>query len=281
MQNLPIYLYQNTLQVILDLDDTTRGVNSVMYQRDLKIQKGIKNQIRLEFKNSDQKPIRISNTNTYEFSLINAASQLQVLKKIITVLDDGVTTSTKGLALLSLRESDTMDLEQDSYKFVVKYYSSAEQGYLPTYVNTYYGMTGIAHVVQESMPVLQPNQEITSFLKTYNDSTLNYEHRSGNVYAYPEYNSNNGLHTVCVYVTNYTGTVYVQATLSNQPNSTANTYVTVASKTYKNFSGADYLNFTGIYTYIRIVHIPGRGPLDSVNDNPAYYGSFDKVLYRC
>lgn len=281
MQNLPIYLYQNTFNVILDLDDTTRGVNSVMYQRDLKIQKGIKNQVRLQFKNSDQKPIRVSNTNTYEFSLVNASSQQQVLKKIITVLDDGVTTSTKGLALLTLLESDTMDLEQDSYKFVIKYYDSADRSYLPTYVNTYYGMTGIAQVVQESLPVLQPNQEITSFLKTYNDFAQVYEHRSGNIYAHPEYNANSGLHTVCLYMTGYRGTVYVQATLSNQPGSVPNAYVTVLTKSYTGFSGADYLNFTGIYTYIRIIHIPSKGPLDSVNDNPAYYGSFDKALYRC
>ena len=42
MQNLPVYLYSNTLDVTLDLDATVRGVNQVMYQRDLKIQKGIK-----------------------------------------------------------------------------------------------------------------------------------------------------------------------------------------------------------------------------------------------
>jgi hypothetical protein len=82
-------------------------------------------------------------------------------------------------------------------------------------------------------------------------------------------------------MTDYRGTVYVQATLSNQPGSVPNAYVTVLTKSYTGFSGADYLNFTGIYTYIRIIHIPSKGPLDSVNDNPAYYGNFDKALYRC
>ena len=40
MQSLPIYLYPNTLDVILDLDPNVLGVNRVMYQRDLKIQNG-------------------------------------------------------------------------------------------------------------------------------------------------------------------------------------------------------------------------------------------------
>jgi hypothetical protein len=47
MQKLPIYLYQNILNVILDRDATVKGVNQVMYQRDLIIQKGIKNQVRI------------------------------------------------------------------------------------------------------------------------------------------------------------------------------------------------------------------------------------------
>ena len=54
MQNLPVYLYNYKLDITLDLDTTVKGVNQVMYQRDLKIQKGIKNQVRVQFKNSDQ-----------------------------------------------------------------------------------------------------------------------------------------------------------------------------------------------------------------------------------
>ena len=88
MQNLPIYLYDNTLDVILDLDPTIRGVNRVMYQRDLKIQKGIKNKIRIQFKNSDQKRISISNTQTFVFTMFDAISQQLVLEKQLEVLEE-------------------------------------------------------------------------------------------------------------------------------------------------------------------------------------------------
>ena len=91
MQNLPIYLYPNTLNIILDLDSTTKGVNRVMYQHDLKIQKGIKNKVRIQFKNSDQKRITISNTATYVFSMFDSSTQQLVLEKKLDVLDDGNT----------------------------------------------------------------------------------------------------------------------------------------------------------------------------------------------
>jgi hypothetical protein len=100
------------------------------------------------------------------------------------------------------------------------------------------------------------------------------------VYAYPEYNSNSALHTAAIYLTGYRGTAVIQATLENSPAS-FNRYVTVATRTYTGFSGIDYINFNGIFSYIRIIFQPAVKPAESVNDNPSYYGKFDKVLYRC
>ena len=278
MQNLPIYLYNNGLDVILDLDPTTLGVNQVMYQRDLKIQKGIKNKVRVQFKNSDQKRIPIDSTGTYVFSMFDATNQRLLIEKNLNVLDQG-TTSTRGLAELTLTESDTMDLDVSNYQFTVKY-QDADGTYLPTYANTYYGVAGQIKLAQDAYPVLQPSQEVASFLPTFNAGIHLYEHFSGNIYAYPEYNSNSALHTVAMYMSKYRGTVKIQGTLYNDPNSFGR-YVTIATLNYSQFSGIDYVNFNGVFNYIRVVHTPAVAPAESNNDNPAYYGSFDKVLYRC
>lgn len=277
MQNLPIYLYQNTLAVILDLDDTIRGVNQVMYQRDLKIQKGIKNQIRIQFKNSDQKRITISNTQTFIFSMFDANSQQLVVEKPLQVIDDN-TTSTRGMALLTLTESDTLDLDKSSYKYSVKM-QDTDGSYLPAYSNTYYDVSGTLHLMNDVYPVLQPSQEVTVFQQSFNAASAKYEFKSGNIYAYPEYNSNSALHTIALYLTNYRGTVLIQGTLHNTPASFGR-YVTIATRTYTQFTGIDYLNFNGVFTYIRVMHIPATAPAESNNDNPAYYGSFDKLLFR-
>jgi hypothetical protein len=277
MQILPIYLYSNTLDVILDLDPTVRGVNQVMYQRDLTIQKGIKNQVRIQFKNSDQKKVSISNTQTFVFSMFDAIDQRQIVEKRLEVLEES--TGTKGIALLTLTESDTLDLTRTSYKYTVKL-QDTDGTYLPTYANTYYGVAGTLHVVQDAFPILQPSQEVVSFLRNYNDSILKYEHKSGNIYAYPEYNGNSALHTLAIYMTRYKGKVYIQGTLDNSPASSGN-YVTISTNTYNGFTGIDYVNFNGVFTYIRIMYVPDTAPAESQNDNPAFYGSLDKVLYRC
>lgn len=277
MQHLSVYLYSNTFDVILDLDNTVKGANQDMYQRDLTIQKGIKNQIRIQFKNSDQKRIRIYNTQTFIFSMFDTINQRMLIEKPLTILDEE-TTSTKGLALLTLDESDTLNLDRTSYNFTIKMTDGAGS-YLPTYSNTYYGMVGTIHLNNEIYPKLQDSIEIKNFNKIYNDSILKYEYNSGNIYANPEYNGSNALHTVAFYLTNYKGTVIVEATLDADPAVNSN-YSTITSRTYTGFTGIDYINFNGVFSFIRVKYIPDQGPGDLTNDNPLYYGSFDKLLYR-
>lgn len=278
MQSVPIYLYHNTTDVILDLDPTTLGVNRVMYQHDLKIQKGIKNKVRIQFKNSDQKRLPISNTSTYVFTMFDSIDQRLLIEKNLTVLDDGSTLGLRGLAELSLTESDTIDLDTTSYHFTVKYQNPADGTYQHAYSDTYYGVKGIIHLLQDAYPKLKPSQEIVSFNKHLNTTTMKFEHKSGGVYAYPEYNSNTALHTMAMYMTRFKGTVYVQASLDNVPNGN---YSTIQTLVYNSFSGIDYINFNGVYSYVRVYYVPATAPAESGNDNSAYYGSFDKILYRC
>jgi len=279
MQNLPIYLYSNTLDVILDLDETVKGVNQVMYQRDLKIQKGIKNEIRIQFKNSDQKRIPIDNSKIFVFTMFDAATQRLVLQKTLTVLDDSSTFNTRGLGLLSIVESDTMDLDKSAYTYSVTYIDPVDKSSLPAYTNTYYGISGTVYLNNDVYPVLQPSQEIVSFLKNYNAATQLYEHKSGNIYCYPEYSSNTALHTAAIYMTRFKGTVYIQGTLDNTPNSFGR-YATITTREYNGFNGIDYVNFNGMFTYIRIMYVPKTAPAESNNDNHSFFGSLDKVLYR-
>jgi len=277
MQILPIYLYTNKLDVTLDLDATIRGVNQVMYQRDLTVQKGIKNQIRIQFKNSDQKRISISTGTIFVFSMFDAINQRLIVEKDLEVLAE--TNLIKGQAQLTLDENDTLDLDKSSYTYSVKVRDN-DGTYTPAYANTYYGMNGTLHISNDAFPVLQDSTTITSFNPTYNNTTHLYEHKSGNIYASPEYNGNSALHTAAIYMTAYKGSVLIQGTLDNNPTDDRS-YYTIETRGYNGVTGLDYVNFNGVYTYIRIVHIPAAGPPPNTSNNtPAFFGSLDKVLYR-
>lgn len=278
MQSLPIYLYPNTYTVILDLDDTILGVNRVMYQQDLRLQRGLKNSVRVQFKNSDQKRISVATSGTYVFNMFDIASKELVVQKTLQVIDDGVTTSTRGLAVLTLDESDTINLPKSSYNFSVTYFDPNDRSINPTYANTYYGMVGVAYLGNEAYPELKPSQTIVSFPVVLNVDTSLYEYKSGDIYSYPELTAGGALHTAAVYLTSYRGTLLVQGTLANQPSNSS--YSTIKTLTYNAFTGVDAVNFEGVFTYVRFVFIPAVKPGDSTNDDPSYYGAFDKVLYR-
>lgn len=277
MQVLPVYLYQNILRVTLDLDPTVQGVNQVMYQRTLKIQKGLKNKVRVQFKNSDQRSVPIT-SSTFVFSMIDPTSQKLVVEKQLEILDQG-TTSTRGLAQLTLSESDTVDLDRQSYTFSIKMIDD-DGTYLPTYSNTYYDVSGVINLLNDVDPVCKPSVSIDSFLISYNDTTNLYEYKSRAIYAHPEFNSNSGLHTAAMYMSNFKGTVQILATLNNNPDDLAY-YAPIQTKTYNGFDGVDYVNFNGIFSYVMFIVVPEQGPGDLNNrDNQEYRGTLDKILYR-
>jgi hypothetical protein len=251
-----------------------------MYQRELKIQRGVKNLIQVQFKNSDQKRINITDTSTYVFNMFDATNQRLLLTKPMTVLDDGATVALRGLAQLELVPGDTVGLDDGDYTYSVVYVDPMDGLMIPAYSNTYYGMNGTLHLSSEIYPRTRPSTEVTSFLSRFNNVSHVYQWFSGNMYANPEYHSNGAaLQTLAIYMTDFIGTVTVQGTLSNQPDSMV-AYSTIDTRTYSSYSGIDYLNFNGIYTYIRVIFTPAIKPGDSTNDNPSYYGSLDKVLFR-
>lgn len=370
MQKLPIYLYSNLLNVQLDLDYNQRTHN-VMYQRELKLQRAMKNKVQFQFKNSDQKNIRIlaatettgsatsasnvltvvdasnvqlgmfvsspnitngtyvsaidSNSITlsnqdplydadldqflspitstinsgtsltfnhnFVFSMFDAEQNRMVVQKTLEIVDDGVSTATRGLAVLSLSENDTRNLHNGYYNFSITLADSDGER-LPAYSNTYYDIRGTARLSADFVPVLNPGVETSSFKYFSNrDPDANrYDFYSGNLRANPEVSQ---LTTVAMYFTNYTGTVEVQATLDNQPSNFGN-YATLETRTYENFTGVDYANAEGTWSDVRVKWYPANSDLPNglnfyspeMPGNPtpgtAHYpnGKIDKLIVR-
>ena len=92
MNKLPVYLYSNVFEVLLDLDQN-RGIHNTMYQRKLRIQKGFKDSIQFQFKNSDQKSIQLTTSTNYWFDMIDSTGRELGLTKSLTILDDTVVYS--------------------------------------------------------------------------------------------------------------------------------------------------------------------------------------------
>jgi len=371
MQNLPVYLYPNKTDVLVDSDNGTRGAYNAMYQRELKIQKGLKNKVQLQFKNSDQKPIRIlaatttsdfvssntfilsvSNTasiavgmapsinstltyfqggtfvsdigsgtvtintqnpvynpeineflspllldistgtqitfgNSFTFNMFDSINNNLLISKSVDILDDGVSTATRGLALLTLNENDTRELETTSYTFGITQVDE-EGANLATYSNVYYGINGTLQLTADLYPMPRATTEVIKFANYYNRNSLKYDFYSPNLRAYPEQNQ---VTTLALYLNKFKGTILVQATMENFPGTFAN-YATIATLTYTTpTTKVIYQNAVGSWSDVRVLWTPDTdgasnyySPQMPGNPTPGkeYFpsGKIDKIQYR-
>jgi hypothetical protein len=285
MNKLPVYLYSNLLEVILDLDQN-RGIHKIMYQRKLKLQKGFKDTVQIQFKNGDQKPVAIS-SSTYRFDMIDSTGRQLVLSNPLTSLEV-VSTSTstivnKGLALATFMPQDTINLTAGSYKFIVKQYND-DGTYTPAYADTYYGITGEVEIVEDGFPIGYPVQTVDlkqlESAKEYDRTPNNMGYVFTSQWLRPVVHPTTGATTSTARITlaSFKGTIEVQGTLDNNPNSAghANTQVFTVAGTATTYTtstvshGIVELSWTGPYTAIRFRVRPDRDNF-GVNYYPTGY----------
>ena len=90
-------------------------------------------------------------------------------------------------------------------------------------------------------------------------------------------NSLNGLHTLAIYGTNFTGKVYLKGSLDNSPSTLINEYFDISINSlrndieYVNFTGIDPVTFSANFMWMKIVYEFD----ETVNE-----GTIDKILVR-
>ena len=104
---------------------------------------------------------------------------------------------------------------------------------------------------------------------TRSDNSGITDYTSSWINANPEWKRANSIHTVSYTTTGYKGTIKLQATLDLQPTN-GTSWVDVSSVPLNGYSGTNYVNVSGVYSWIRIQHTP-----DSSNT-----GTVDKISIR-
>jgi hypothetical protein len=274
MHKLPIYIYETGYTLFSDLDGAVKQGYTPMYQKDIQVVKGVTNTIKFTVKNQDQKPLDI-NGETLTFNLVNKETGAVHLQKPCTTLDDGSTVATKGVATLTLSESDTASLVSKFYKFSVTRTIGGSGNHV-TYANTYYEVAGTLELVDHVYPAFTDSVELanTDFVRP---TTTNFYRPGGQITEYfsslvdaqAEYKRNGALHTFTYYPNTYTGDLTIQGTLDSQV--TADTsWVDLQTISITSSDTIGYHNESGVFNYFRLKHLPD-------NSNT---GTLDKVLVR-
>jgi hypothetical protein len=273
MQSNLVYFYTNKLDIFTSVSDTwtTERYNRV-YNRTLKIFRGIDNRLDIQVRSADQKtfnltppPNLLEPSNPFKtvlvFNLISEDTKDLVLQKDFSEMDNttGKVTITltsnelldisKGYYNYSIVKETRQDLDSTDYKVVSR---------LPLYIDSQYGTNGIVEVSGEVYGELDDSRVIDTF--NYTNPLTQGEVAppawfvSEIIDAKPYTQPANVLHTFQFYSTNYDGSVVIQGSLDKQGGSPReSSWADIASV---DLSMQAYKNISGKYNWFRIKHIP-------------------------
>ena len=265
MQTVSRYLLNNL--VIVGITGY-HGRNPVVYDRRIKLYKGVSNPISFTFKNEDQKAQDIT-AKTFEFNLIDSETKQSVVTRNLTILDDGSTITTKGTASVTVTEGDLLTLDAKFYNYAIREVA-ANNTRTVTFADSFYNAAGTIEVLDGAYPDFLDSTEVNNFTST----TGPLDNTSGAIDANPGINNNVALHTIAVYTKSFSGSLRIQGTMVSTPADTDYFNITATGESspiaFSSSTAVSYYNFTGVYENVRF----------SWSNDSGNTGRIDKILYR-
>ena len=236
------------------------------FDADFKIYKGTDGILEFYIKNLDRKPIP-SQGKEYRINIIAYETNELVYTGLAEVVDP-----YKGLVVLSLSPTDTISWQAGIYRYTVTIIN--EDGTEnPLYVKKKKNAVGYLEFDDTNLPVPAPTRTIlaSDFIPVSGATTCQIAESFPGSSNYSFYNN---LITIAFYLTNYDGTVKVQASLDLTPQQISANWFDLDivgdgtnEATFVATSGIEVYSVTGNYNWLRIQYCPdvaNTGTLDQV-----------------
>lgn len=249
MQLTPRYLVNNVTTIIANEAGFITEYRPV-YQRHLKVYRGIDNTLQFRLLNADQKPIDVS-SYTPKFVAYDETKSLVIAHDgVINQLDDS--SASRGKFTVTITENDLLNIKQQFLSYNI-YLVDSNSSKVLTYVDSHFDNNGTIFVDSFAFPGPRESYSITTFTEEPNTSDPNDNvWYSESITAEPAINGNEALHTAAVYADNFDGNVTVQATLDNSVNDVTNWADVATISLDASTSGPVPINFNGVFSHLRI-----------------------------
>ena len=259
MQKSIGYLVDQKQTVVYSTDTSVEHRNRTVYSRPLKAYRGIKNTLQLQLKDSDQKPVVITG-KTFVFNILNPSTYVVILSKTGTI-----TNANLGKVDFELSDSDLRNTDASMYTYSV-HEQLADGTRKVVFSGDNYDAGGTIDIVDGVYNQFKDSATVLVISDVVGTGTQTTKFTSS-TNSYPELNQNKALHTAQYYLSGYTGTITVQATMDDVTNLLSANWIDVKSSTYTSKTGNEYVEFNGVFTAVRFKDVKT-------------YGTLTKVLYR-
>ena len=255
MQLIPVYLYPNKIDVFTNaLAPWLKERYRQVYQRNLKIYRGVDNRIDLQVRNSDEKAAET--TGSLVFNLVERNSQKLILKTDCIAADP-----TKGRFYIVINSLDLGDIEPGFYEYSITKEIREDNtdgtyrvtSRTPLYCDSQYGTIGTLEIFKAGTGEAVDSTHVTSFL-LHDPAVIGVfgqsYYVSSIIDARPEYNNPQSLHTFQFNFTEYSGPVIIQGSIDN--GGTPKNWTDLEVLTIGQDETVRYTNITGKWNWFRI-----------------------------
>lgn len=239
-------------------------INLPMFRRDIKIFRGVDNNIDFELRDADRKPIKLLDRNI-QIVITNPENQELMLVRNVEITDE-----RKGKYRLKLTPGDIQSWSQGFYQFGAILIEDDGAEY-PLYTDTAQNNTGKLILVDAPFPSFIPSTLLTE----QNFQSVNGAMVSQRLRGDAQKNYQDGLQTFSVQTDNFTGKLWVQGSLEDNPTQDGEYFDIYVGSTapyieFTNSTITEPFNFDGNFVWIRFKYIP-----DSAN-----VGNIEKIWYK-
>lgn len=252
MTTITSYLYKQNLQVVTT-DTGVSNIMSMFYTPNIKVYRGVDNDIRVNFVNRDQKKTSIAD-KTATFIMIDKETNMTLIERPVTALN-----AAKGYAEFTLSETDLLNLDAKYYTYSFKVVNGEGRTQIG-YSDDTYGAGGVLELVDGVYPTFK-----ASTVESFGAGDI-----GSVIYLQPYINRNTALHSAQVYFSSaFTGTLVAQGSLKPSINGLQDDdFVTLETKTYTGQTDNDFFSWNGVYSAIRFVRTTTTGTLSQVLYRP-------------
>lgn len=234
MQRINAYYYPNRVEVLADVDPTITTRNKIVYARTLKIHRGIDNNVVFTVKNSDQKPVNLTNHRLF-LSVINDNDNSKYIE-----IEGSAVDATKGTFNFVLVKDEVNNLDQEWYNYALRAVATATNQEFLLFADDYFTARGQLQVHDGHAPAFNVSDTLVLA-----DAGVNERLSS----AVPLGLSN--VFSFQIYFSNFTGTITPQATLDPLANINSGSWFDLTPVNYTTQAQTVFQSFDDGYTAMR------------------------------
>lgn len=247
MYSTSVNYYIPRQTVVLYSGSSPRRYQTV-YAKNLKIHKGIDNQLQFQFLNQDQKPVDITG-KTINCRLMSYDGSEVILQKALTLL-----YPLTGIATLQVLSSETLEMDATLCYYSLTIPESTFE--YPVFVDDSAGGRGVIDIVNSVLPKYLPSEQLD--IPVHTTPT---EQAPVTFYSSPYTPNDVSFFTFQTQLTDYMGTLRIQGSVSG--NDTEWFYIS-DEVSYSGYTSTDYINVEGYFPRLRVEFYSSGGTINQI-----------------